>query len=405
VEQTSRHVRGRRTKWVFLLPALILLMAACQQAADTPDGDDGAAETYKIGIATGQTGYLAVTDGPTLLGFQLGVEEINAAGGIDGQYEIELDIRNTESDPGLTATTAEQLIEDEAQLILTPCDSDPSVAGGQAAQRAQIPAISLCATTPTMPEQVGEYMFSSWYGDNATGAVLADYARELGYETAYLHLSPDTQYTQKLPEYFAEAFEAAGGTVVGQDNYGIEDQDFSATTTTVANLDPAPDVFFTSTYEPQLQALLQQYQSAGIETHFFAAEGMDTPASFELPDEVIEGVVYTTAGFEEPGSPLAEFNDKYEAEHGEDPGSVFPAVGYDLAKIIEAAVTAAGTTEPTAVRDALANLEGVEGATGTITYRGTNGMPVKQVALLTVEGGEPTLVRLVTPDAEAIPAP
>jgi branched-chain amino acid transport system substrate-binding protein len=256
-----------------------------------------------------------------------------------------------------------------------------------------------------MPDQVGDYMFSSWYGDNATGYVLANHARELGYETAWLHLSPDTQYTQKLPGYFGESFEAAGGEVLGETSYSIDQQDFSAHTTEWANLDPAPDVIFTSTYEPQLQALLQQYEAAGVESHFFAAEGMDTAASFELPNDVIEGVVYTTAGFEEPGSPLAEFNDKYEQEYGEHPGSVFPAVGYDLAQIIAAAVTEAGTTEPTAVRDGLANLEGVQGATGTITYAGTNGMPIKQVALLEVKSAEPSLIELVVPDADAIPAP
>ena len=146
-----------------------------------------AQEAYKIGVATGQTGYLAVTDGPALKGLQLGVDEINAAGGIDGRWPIELDIRNTNSEPAQTATVTQQLIDAGANMILTPCDLDPSVAGGQIAQRAQIPAISLCASTPTLPELVGDYMFSSWYGDNVTGYTLAKYAIEQGYETAWLH--------------------------------------------------------------------------------------------------------------------------------------------------------------------------------------------------------------------------
>jgi branched-chain amino acid transport system substrate-binding protein len=384
---------------VMLAPALAVLGLVTSVASLS------AQDSYKIGVATGQTGYLAVTDGPTLKGLQLGVDEINAAGGIDGKWKIELDIRNTNSEPAQTATVTQQLIDDGAQMILTPCDLDPSVAGGQIAQRARIPAISLCASTPTLPNLVGEFMFSSWYGDHVTGYVLAKYAIEQGYKTAWLHFSPDTAYTTKLPEYFGAAFEAAGGKVIGRTVFGMEQQDFSADLTNLQSQDPMPDVIFTSSYEPLLAAFLQQYRAAGLAPAFFAAEGMDTPTMFELPDEVINGVVFTTAGFETPGSTLEAFNNKYESVYGEDPGSVFPAVGYDLAHIIAAAVTAAGSTDAVKVRDALANLENVQGATGAITYKGTNGMPVKAIALMKVVDGEKELISVSVPDAAALPTP
>jgi branched-chain amino acid transport system substrate-binding protein len=368
-------------------------------------GPASAADVYKIGVATGQTGYLAVTDGPALQGLQLGVEEINAAGGIAGKWPIELDIRNTNSEPSQTATVTQQLLDAGAKMILTPCDLDPSVAGGQIAQRAQIPAISLCASTPTLPELVGNYMFSSWYGDNVTGYTLAKYAIEQGYKTAWLHESPDTAYTIKLPGYFGTAFEALGGQVIGRTNFTLDQQDFSADLTNLKSQNPAPDVIFTSEYEPGLAAFLQQYRAAGLSPAFFAAEGMDTPTMFQLPTEVIDNVVFTTAGFETPGSPLEAFNDKFEEKHGSDPGSVFPAAGYDLAKVIAAAVSAADSTEPAKVRDALANLENVEGATGTITYKGTNGMPVKAIALMKVVGGKKELISVTVPDAAALPKP
>src|SRR5262249_34747523 len=242
-----------------------------------------AQESYKVGVATGQTGYLAVTDGPALKGLQLGVEEINSAGGIDGKWKIELDIRNTNSEPAQTATVTKQLLDAGAKMVLTPCDLDPSVAGGQIAQRAKIPAISLCASTPTLPDLVGNYMFSSWYGDNVTGYVLANYAIKQGYKTAWLHESPDTAYTVKLPEYFGTAFEAAGGKVIGRTNFALDQQDFSADLTNLKNASPQPDVIFTSEYEPGLAAFVQQYRAAGLAPVFLAAEGMDTPTMFQLP--------------------------------------------------------------------------------------------------------------------------
>jgi branched-chain amino acid transport system substrate-binding protein len=364
-----------------------------------------AADIYKVGVATGQTGYLAVTDGPALKGLQLGVDEINNAGGIDGKWKIELDVRNTNSEPAQTATVTQQLIDAGANMILTPCDLDPSVAGGQIAQRAKIPAISLCASTPTLPNLVGDYMFSSWYGDNVTGYTLANYAIKQGYKTAWLHESPDTAYTIKLPEYFAQAFEAAGGKVIGRTNFALDQQDFSADLTNLKSQNPQPEVIFTSEYEPGLAAFLQQYRAAGLAPVFLAAEGMDTPTMFQLPKDVISGVVFTTAGFETPGSPLEAFNKKYKAKYGEDPGSVFPAAGYDLAKVIEAAVMAAGSVDPAKVREGIANLENVAGATGALTYKGTNGMPVKSIALLKVVDGKKELISNTVPDAAALPKP
>src|SRR3972149_4908621 len=214
-----RSQRRRPSILFVVLVVCSLVLAACRSAeeGDLPSAvepQETAAvtqqEVFRVGVATGQTGYLAVTDGPSLRGLQLGVDEINEAGGIAGRWIIELDIRNTESDPTLTTTVTQQLIDDGAQLIVSPCDLDPSVGAGQVGQSAQVPVIG-CGTTPTMTDIVGDYMFGSWYGDNVTGYVLARYARDLGYETAYLHLSPDTTYTNDLPENFGRAFEALGG--------------------------------------------------------------------------------------------------------------------------------------------------------------------------------------------------
>ena len=73
--------------------------------------------------------------------------------------------------------------------------------------------------------------------------------------------------------------------------------------------------------------------------------------------------------------------------------------------MIEAAVLEAGSIDPKAIRDAMANLENVQGATSTITYKGTNGMPVRQVSLVRVKDGEREFVAQPTPDPELIPEP
>lgn len=400
--QTRRSV-VKITRIAIVAAVMALIAAACGTGSGGEGGED--AGTLKIGVATAQTGALAPYDQPALKGFRLGVDEINQDGGIDGQYKVDLDIKDTQSDPAQTSVAAQELIDSGSQILITPCDADPSIAAGQVTQDAQIPAISFCASTPTLPEAVGDYMFSNFPGDNAQATVSAKYAREQeGYETVFILNSPDTAYTQKLPEYFAEVFEREGGEVVGKATYSLGQQNFGAVATRIKQLDPAPDVIMTSAYEPDFPAFIKQLRSAGVDVPIIESDGIDSPTTFELGD-VVEGVVFTTAGFPKPGSPLAEFNEKYEKEYGEEAGTIFTAVGYDLATVIEAAVTEAGSTDPTAIRDALASLSGVEGVTGTISYEGGNGMPIQDIALVRIEGGERELIDNVKPEQSEIPEP
>ena len=54
---------------------------------------------------------------------------------------------------------------------------------------------------------------------------------------------------------------------------------------------------------------------------------------------------------------------------------------------------------------AVAALENVEGVTGKISYAGTQGMPLRSVSLVRIEGGNRSLVSQGVPAAEDVPAP
>ncbi|WP_295811775.1 ABC transporter substrate-binding protein [uncultured Nitratireductor sp.] len=363
-----------------------------------------AAETLRVGVATAQTGALAPFDTPVIDGIHIAVDEINAAGGIDGKIEIELLEKDVRSDAAQTSIATQELADEGVSVIVLPCDADPSLAAIGVVTEAQIPAISTCASSPTLPEIGGEYMFANFPGDNVQATVSAKWAYDEGHRTAYIIYSPDTQYTT-MPLYFAEVFEKLGGEMLGEDTHTIGQQDFSAIATRIAALDPQPAVIMTSTYEPDFPSMLKALRAAGVESQMIGSDGIDSPTTFSL-GAVAEGLVFTTAGHPTEGSPLEAFNEKFEEVHGEAPQTVFNGVGYDLVKVIEAAVIAAdGSTDPQTLRDAIANLENVQGATSTITYKGTNGMPLREVSLIRVKDGERELIGQPTPDASLIPEP
>ena len=133
-------------------------------------------DVLKIGFAGGFTGYLAPYDQPTLQGVQLAVDEINKAGGIDGKLKLEVITRDMRSEIAQSAVMAQELVDQGIAVMLAPCDVDPAVAAGQIAQASGIPTIAPCASTPTLPGIVGDYMFANYTADNLQGTVLADFA-------------------------------------------------------------------------------------------------------------------------------------------------------------------------------------------------------------------------------------
>ncbi len=106
------------------------------------------------------------------------------------------------------------------------------------------------------------------------------------------------------------------------------------------------------------------------------ADVLDTPTVRGLGD-VVNGIVHTSGGYPEPGSKHEDFNKRFKAATGTEADTNYVVNGCDIALMIDAAVTAAGSTDPKAVRDALANLKDSPGNMSNFTFAGTDRMPLR----------------------------
>ena len=377
------------------------LIAAAGLAAGFSLG--GHAAELTIGVATAQTGGLAPYDGPVVEGFKIAIDEVNAAGGIGGKIKIKTIDKDVRSDAAQTSIAVQELVDANVDVVILPCDADPAFAAAAIVNEAKIPAFSTCASSPTLPLMGGDYVFANFPGDNVQSTVSAKWAYDQGHRSTYLLYSPESQYTT-LPLYFGDVMEKLGGSIVGKATYKLDQQDFSAEVTKIKALNPQPDVIMTAAYEPNFPAFIKQLRAAGVNSQVIGSDGIDSPTTFSL-GQAAEGVVFTTAGHATPGSELEKFNALYKSKTGNESETVFNAIGYDLIKVIEAAVIAAGSTDSVKLRDAIADLENVRGATSLITYKGTMGMPVREVSLVRVKSGARELVGQPAPDASLIPAP
>lgn len=357
-----------------------------------------------IGVVTAQTGALASYDQPSLAGLRMAIDEINARGGLGGKYPAKLMVRDTRSDTAATAAAAQEVLDAGAKIIITPCDADPSIVAGQITQPAGVPTLTFCGTAPVLPGAVGDMMFATYPTDNVQATALAKYAYETGLRKVYLLTSPDSTYTSGLPEYFASVFTKLGGAVVGKGSFAMNQPDFSVAVTTIRNLAEPPDLIMTAAYEPDFPAFIRQLRAAGVQIPVFGADALGTPTIAGL-GELADGVVFTAAGCAAENAKLQEFNENFKRVSGHAPSSSYEVNGYEIGLLLNAAVGAAQSNNGTAIRDALANLDNFHAITGTITYRGTERIPVRSVALLRYQGGEARCVKTVTPAAAEIPAP
>lgn len=362
------------------------------------------AEEYVIGVMSAQSGYLAPYDGPAYAGFQFCVDEMNANGGLNGTHMVRTIVKDTRSDIAEGVKVVQEMIDQGAQFIVSSADADPTIAAAQITMADGIPTMTFAGTAPVLT-QVGEHVFGSYPADNQQGAVLAAYAREQGLSNVYLVKSPDSAYTLGGPEYFGSAFEQLGGKIVGQSNYSLNQPDFSAIVTTIKAADPQPDVIVTWAWEPDFPAFIKALRGAGVETPVMGGDVLDTPTVRGL-GEVVGGVVHTSGGFPDEGSAYADFIDRFKATTGTTPDNNYYVNGCDIAHMIEQAVAAAGSTDPSAVTAAMAGIENGKGIMSDFTFAGTDRMPLRDVvvARITADGDKEFVLRTKA-DPEILPSP
>ncbi len=362
-------------------------------------------EPIKIGGGFALTGAESSLDVPAYNGATLALEELNAAGGINGAT-IEMPVHDSQYDMAVTAQVAQQYIEeDHVQAFIGYTDTDSVLASGRFFQDAGIPFITVGATSPKIPSQVGDMLFLAAFGDNVQAAAGAEYALKNFGDSAYLLIDKGVEYTTLLGGYFKDAFEKAGGTIVLEDTYETDATDFSAQITKLKALSTKPDVLYVSAMPDDIGLIVKQMRQAGVTQPIVGGDGYDTPLLLSVGGKAANDTYYSTHAYMATDSTdaIKKFYTDYKAAYGTDPENAFAALGYDTVGLIADAIRRAGSEDPAKIRDALAATKDFKGITGSITYPPDSRVPQKTVTMIGVKDDKLMLAGEVTPTY--IPAP
>jgi branched-chain amino acid transport system substrate-binding protein len=365
-----------------------------------------AEDTIKIGAPFNVTGALSSLDAPALNGAKLKAKEINDAGGVLGK-KIELVVYDTKTDPTVIASVASQLInQDKVHVALGFTDSDSVLALGPIFQQAGVPFVTPGATSPKLPDQIGDMIFLACFGDNVQAAAGADFVKDkLSGKNVYLLRDNAAEYTVLLAKYFEEAFTHSGGQIIGKDDYKTGDKTFTAQITKIKAAAQKPDVVYVSAMPDEIGLIVKQMRQAGVTQPIVGGDGYDTPLLVQVGGKASDDVYFTTHAYMAADSTPAiqKFYKDYKAAYGTDPENAFAALGYDTVGLIADAIKRAGADDPKAIRDAIAATNGYAGVTGTISYPNGVRVPAKTVTMIAVKGEQIHLGAEVTPSWIAAP--
>src|SRR4029078_8108274 len=183
------------------------------------------------------------------------------------------------------------------------------------------------------------------------------------------------------------AFEHGGGTVVKDFTFGLADEDFSSQVNELATLDPKPEVLYTAMVMPAAGVLLQQREAAGLDgIHVIGADAFDATVVWSAGD-VPNGVSFTAHTFPRDDNDVQAFLDAAKAAGVTIETVSFGALAADVVQVYAAAAEAACSVEPAALTDAISYFQALGVTTGRVSYAGTNGVPDKDVVILTVQDG------------------
>ena len=365
-----------------------------------------AQDTIKIGAPFNVTGALSSVDAPALNGAKLKVAEINAAGGVLGK-KLELATYDTKTDPTVMASVASQLVnQDKVVAGVGFTDSDSVLALGPIFQQAGIPFVTPGATSPKLPDQIGNDIFLACFGDNVQAAAGAEFVlNKLNGKTAFLLRDNSTEYTTLLAKYFEEAYTHGGGQIIARDDYKAGDKSFTAQITKLKALPNKPDILYVAAQPDDIGLVVKQMRQAGLTQPIVGGDGYDTPLLLQVGGHAANGVYFSTHAYmaEDSTPGIVKFYNAYKAAYNTPPENAFAALGYDSVGLVADAITRAGSTDPAKIRDAIAATQGYNGITGSISYSGDSRVPQKTVSLIGVKDDKLFLAAEVTPNWIAKP--
>ncbi len=363
----------KKSGWIML--AVCFLLTALV-------GNTQAADTIKIGFHAPLTGFAASDGKSALTGAELAVEQVNAAGGIDGKM-LELVVYDDQAKPAQAIPIANKLIgQDKVVIGVSGSYSGPTRSVAGVFQEAKLPYIAAYAIHPDVT-RAGDYVFrTSFLGEVQGRAGAKLIGEDLGKKRVVM-ITLKNDFGKSLAAGFKEVAAKYGIEIVNEYEYSIKDRQFGSLVAKVKA--DNPEAIYASGYFFTAGPLTNQLRAGGVTAPIIGQEGYDSQKFIEIAGPASEGVIITTSLDRDSDVPEAKnFIEAFEKKAGFKADMV-AASGHTAVMIAADALIRAKSTDPEALRKAITETD-LKVSTGTIKFNKL-GEVMKAVQVQVVKDG------------------
>ncbi len=313
-----------------------------------------------IGFIGALTGSAASYGNPIRNGVEMAVDNINAAGGINGR-----ELRVVYEDGKCTAKDAVEVAYklvnvDKVKMIIGGVCSSETQAMLAVTEGEKVIVFSPSASSPNLTG-AGRYFFRSSPSDAAGGFFLADVILKRYKKIATI--AEETEYALALERVLEGHFVKAGGTILDSERFAPGTTDFSDIIARIKSTNP--EAIFINPQGDAGATIIKQIKEAGITVPLYGTNVLSSAEVIQTAGDAIEGLTFFDNPELDHSDPKAvEFLEEYERRYGHLSIEYYTGAAYDNVYILAEAVAAVGSEDTDAIRKYLDDLEGYDGVTG-----------------------------------------
>jgi branched-chain amino acid transport system substrate-binding protein len=369
-----------------------------------PAGTPASTETGDIVIGNIQdlSGAGSVFGNSCVNGSTLAVEQINAAGGLNGRM-LKLVPYDIKGDTTEAINAYTRLAEvDKAVAIAGPPLSNVGLACIEVSNKEKVPFVGAFGLPTCMVNDDGSlnpYMFLAQPSAPYIGDVIADYAmNELGFKNFGSFVRQDHSHCMGIYEEFKNYVTSHGGTITTEQFCKAGDTDFKVQLGKLQDSKPDAIVSLVTSVEDVI--FVQQASQMGMTLPMVGNMDFSLPFTTLLSDPTMANNIYfpNNLDYEEAG--IQGVREAYVERFGTEP-DIKSYIGYDEIIIIANAIKQSGyKADAESIRNAIENnTQNVLCTQGAMSIDPANHMPTGlSMVMYKIESGEYNLLKRYQPE-------
>lgn len=354
----------------------VMLVAAMAVTALTGCGSNSGssskkdADKYYIGGIGPTTGATAIYGTAVKNGAQIAVDEINAAGGINGK-QIEYRFEDDQNDAEKAVNAYNTLKDWGMQMLVGTTTTAPCIAVAGKTASDNVFQITPSASSPDVLSSGNGNVFQVCFTDPNQGVASAQYIAEnkLATKIGIIYDSSDV-YSSGIEEKFEAEAKTQGLNIVSKAAFTADSKTDFGTQLQKAK-DAGADLLFLPIYYQEASIILKQADTMGYKPKFFGVDGMDgilTVKNFDT--KLAEDVMLLTPFAADAKDKTVQNFVKTYKEKYEDTPNQFAADSYDAVYALKAAIEESKATTDMSASDMC---DALKGAMTKIKMQGLTG--------------------------------